>query len=80
MAWDKGSLIGEAKAMQPNKMKQGINSLFLMGCAVFSCPQEVRAQSHMTVAWWDKRHNKMSPFFLCSPLGVMQYGMAYSFG
>lgn len=62
MAWNKESLIGDAKAAHANRTKQGIPSPLPMDRQVFS-----RALSCMTVTCEDKHcQSKHSPFLLPS--------------
>jgi len=69
VGWDKGSLIGKAKAMCTSKAKQGIHSLLPVSTQVFSHLQESRALSCVIVIWEGKYHHSEQCPFLLLPHG-----------
>lgn len=82
MSWDKGHLLGKAKATSASRAKQGLEFTASHWQADFRHSQESQAHHVLTVPWEGKcHHSKCSLFHLPSSFCyMMPYGIEYLFG
>lgn len=74
---DEDSLMGKAKSMHAGKAKERMNSPSPMGREMLSCPQEIWALSHLSVAWQEKHCHSEHPHFLLHPAVFGDYGILW---
>lgn len=84
MGCDEDSVRDKTKSAHASYPKQPIHLLFPMDRQEFSCSQESKAPSCLTIIWEDKHHHsKHPPLPLSSPthiLSLMSYSMGCSQG